>query len=179
MNDSPAGMTRARRTGTIIDVDYSQALRSLARRLGTSTSYRGWDDTVRDVSDDTLRQVLAARGYATESTEDVDRALADIENAPWRRLLPPVVVATQGTDAVVWVHVPHGNPVEVSMVSEDGETIEVTQADVWVDPRVVDGRLIGRATFVVPGSAPLGWHSLTATTISEDNTVRTSDTVVV
>ncbi|MDI9895595.1 MULTISPECIES: 4-alpha-glucanotransferase [Nocardiaceae] len=160
-------------------MDHSQALRTLARRLGTSTSYRGWDDTEHEVSDDTLQQVLTARGYATESPEDVDRALADIENAPWRRLLPPVVVATQGTDAVVWVHVPHGNPVEVSMVSEDGESIDVPQADVWVDPREIDGHLIGRATFVVPGSAPLGWHTLTATTISEDNTVRTSEAVVV
>ncbi|MGV8872339.1 MAG: 4-alpha-glucanotransferase [Rhodococcus sp. (in: high G+C Gram-positive bacteria)] len=160
-------------------MDYSHSLRSLARRLGTSTSYRGWDDSEHEVSDDTLQQVLAARGYATESSEDVELALADIDDAPWRRLLPPVVVATQGTDAQVWVHVPHGNPVEVSMISEDGEPIDVTQADVWFDPRAIDGRLIGRATFVVPGSAPLGWHSLTATTISEDNTVRTSDAVVV
>ncbi|NIL87085.1 4-alpha-glucanotransferase [Rhodococcus fascians] len=184
MNGRPVRVTCARRTGTIdtvahSDEDYSQALRTLAQRLGTSTSYRGWDDTEHDVSDATLRQVLAARGYATETTEDVDRALEDIENAPWRRLLPPVVVTTQGTEATVWVHVPHGNPVEVSMVSEDGDAIEVPQADVWVDPREVDGRLIGRATFVVPGDAPLGWHSLTATTIGEDNTVRTSDTVVV
>nr|WP_042939095.1 4-alpha-glucanotransferase [Rhodococcus sp. AW25M09] len=161
------------------DADYSHALRSLARRLGTSTSYRGWDDSEHEVSDDTLQQVLAARGYATESSEDVERALADIDDAPWRRLLPPVVVATQGTEALVWVHVPHGNPVEVSMVSEDGEPIDVTQADVWFDPREVDGHLIGRATFVVPADAPLGWHSLTATTISEDDTIRTSDATVV
>ncbi|CCQ15972.1 4-alpha-glucanotransferase [Rhodococcus sp. AW25M09] len=177
-------MTRGRRTGTIdavdhSDADYSHALRSLARRLGTSTSYRGWDDSEHEVSDDTLQQVLAARGYATESSEDVERALADIDDAPWRRLLPPVVVATQGTEALVWVHVPHGNPVEVSMVSEDGEPIDVTQADVWFDPREVDGHLIGRATFVVPADAPLGWHSLTATTISEDDTIRTSDATVV
>ena len=172
-------MTHGRRTGTIDTVDYSQALRTLARRLGTSTSYRGWDDTEHEVSDDTLKQVLSARGYATESSEDVDRALADIDDAPWRRLLPPVVVTTQGTDALVWVHVPHGNPVEVSMVSEAGDPIEIPQSDVWVDPREVDGRLIGRATFTVPGDVPLGWHSLTATTIGEDNTVRTSDTVVV
>lgn len=179
MNDPVARMTHGLRTGTIDSVDHSQALRTLARRLGISTSYRGWDDTEHEVSDDTLQQVLTARGYATESSEDVDRALADLENAPWRRLLPPVVVSTQGTDAVVWVHVPHGNPVEVSMVSEDGETIDVPQADVWVDPREIDGHLIGRATFVVPGNTPLGWHSLTATTISEDNTVRTSEAVVV
>lgn len=184
MNDRTARMTQVPRTGTIdaVDysaVDYSHALRSLARRLGTSTSYRGWDDAEHTVSDETLQQVLTARGYATESTEDVERALADIDDAPWRRLLPPVVVATQGTDTSVWVHVPHGNPVEVSMVSEEGEPIEVPQADVWFDPREVDGRLIGRATFVVPADAPLGWHSLTATTISEDDTVRTSDAVVV
>lgn len=160
-------------------MDYSQTLRSLARRLGISTSYRGWDDTEHEVTDSTLQHVLAARGFVVDSTEDVDRASADLDDAPWRRLLPPVVVYTQGTDAQVWVHVPHGNPVEVSMVSEDGEQIAVHQADVWFDPREVDGALIGRATFVVPGDAPLGWHTLTATSTAGDDTVRTSDCTVV
>ncbi|GAA1854195.1 4-alpha-glucanotransferase [Myceligenerans crystallogenes] len=36
------------------------------------------------------------------------------------------------------------------------------QADVVVEPQVVDGRKIGRATFVVPDDLPLGWHTLHA-----------------
>nr|WP_269204480.1 4-alpha-glucanotransferase [Motilibacter deserti] len=36
------------------------------------------------------------------------------------------------------------------------------QLDVWVDPREVDGRLVGEATFEVPGDLPLGYHELRA-----------------
>jgi 4-alpha-glucanotransferase len=30
------------------------------------------------------------------------------------------------------------------------------------EPRTVDSRKVGRATFTVPGNLPLGWHTLHA-----------------
>ncbi|MFM8529620.1 MAG: 4-alpha-glucanotransferase, partial [Ilumatobacteraceae bacterium] len=49
---------------------------------------------------------------------------------------------------------------------EDGGIVEPTQSNRWVDPRDVDGTLIGEATFVIPADLPLGWHALKA--LSDD-----------
>src|SRR5690606_21524111 len=38
----------------------------------------------------------------------------------------------------------------------------VEQVDVYVPPRAVDGRRVGRATVELPGDLPLGWHTLVA-----------------
>src|SRR5690606_17905859 len=54
-----------------------------------------------------------------------------------------------------------GDPVSVWVTTEDGDEVDAEQLDIWVDPREVDGRLVGRATFAVP-RLPLGWHSLHA-----------------
>src|SRR5690606_34985439 len=72
-------------------------------------------------------------------------------------MLPPALVVVEGENRTFPVHVPHGDPVAVWVVTEDGEEVDVEQRDVWVDPRTVDGRLVGRATFAVP-RLPLGWH---------------------
>ena len=72
---------------------------------------------------------------------------------PWRRVLPPVLVVREGRQAHVPVHVTHGDPVEVWIELDPevgGGRREVAQADVPVEPRTVDGRLVGRATFTLP-----------------------------
>lgn len=139
-----------------------ERLRHLAGLHGVATSYEGWDKTRRDVSESTLHSVLAALDVATGTDEAVAAAIADHELAPWRRTLPPVVVATSGTRRQVAVHVPHGSSVTVDIETEDGDTRTAEQLDVWVDPREIDGHLTGRATFAVPDDLPLGWHVLHA-----------------
>lgn len=71
-------------------------------------------------------------------------------------------MAVGGRYAHIWVHVPHGSPVRVWIELEDGGVVEPVQSDRWVDPRLVDDRLIGEATFVVPSDIPLGWHVIKA-----------------
>jgi 4-alpha-glucanotransferase len=64
------------------------------------------------------------------------------------------------------VHVPHGDPVGVWLeldAEAGGGRRDLVQADVLVDPRSVDGRLMGRATFTIPTDLPLGWHVMQAT----------------
>lgn len=160
-------MTQAVRAGTIGRVNYSAQLRDLARRCGISTSYRGWDHIEHEVSDATLGRILAARGVAAESESDVAQALVDLDEAPWRRTLPPVVVTVEGETTTVSVHVPHGDPVSVFLEidqesTEAGELRPVPQVQMWVDPRDIDGASIGRATFEIPVDVPTGWHTLVA-----------------
>ena len=51
------------------------------------------------------------------------------------------------------------------------------QVDHWVEPRQVDGELIGEATFALPADLPLGWHKLSAQVPGHD--VASGDLVIV
>jgi 4-alpha-glucanotransferase len=77
-------------------------------------------------------------------------------------VLPDVMVAREGIGARFPVHVEHGSAVEIWVELEAGGRQAVTQEDRWIEPREVDGRLIGEATFVLPADLPLGWHRLHA-----------------
>lgn len=143
-------------------MDYTTQLRELAEKAAISTSYRGWDDAEYEVSDATLQRILRARGIAADTESDVAASSADLEDAPWRTMLPPVVVTVEGAGDHVAVHVTHGDPVTVRLTTESGDDFALEQLRVWVDPRDVDGVLIGRATFAIPGDVPTGWHTLTA-----------------
>ena len=97
-----------------------ELLRKLAAVRGVSTSFRGWDGLEHPVAAGTLHSVLAALGDRTGTPEELQSALRDADLAPWRRLLPPSVVSREGREIHVAVHVPHGTPVSVWAVTEDG-----------------------------------------------------------
>ncbi|WP_084351929.1 4-alpha-glucanotransferase [Millisia brevis] len=142
----------------------SELLRDLARRCGLAIDYIGWDGRQRAVSEDTLEAVLRALDHPVDTVEELRAEIAATELAPWRDMLPPVVVTRAGRPAEVAVHVPHGAPAHAGVVLEDGVEIDLEQLDVWVDPRTVDGVLTGRATFAIPTDLPLGWHTIRAGT---------------
>jgi 4-alpha-glucanotransferase len=144
----------------------SQALLRLTAAYGVVPDFWGFDGSHRQVGASTLIAVLDALGVDASSPERIDVSIAHVEDMPWRRTLPPVVVVRQGRHAHVPVHVPHGDPVEVWLeldAEAGGGRRDLVQADVLVDPRSVDGRLVGRATFTIPTDLPLGWHVMQAT----------------
>lgn len=139
-----------------------ELLHRLADRHGVRTVYQGWSGQPHDVAPETLVKVLAALGVAAHNNTLIEQSLIEAELAPWRRMLPPAVVIPAGSPTTVPVHVPDGAPVRLTIVTEDGRELEARQQDVWVEPREVDGVLIGQATFEVPGDLELGWHTLRA-----------------
>lgn len=141
-------------------------LDELAARYGVATEYWDWQGAHVLVPESTVVAVLGALGVDASSAEQVERALAHADEAPWRRTLPPVVVVRSGETAVVPVHVTDGDPADLEIVLEDGTRRETGQVDKWVPPRTVDGVALGEATFRVPADLPLGWHELVATTPS-------------
>ena len=147
----------------------SPALTELAHSYGIATHYTDWRGRPVDVPADAVSDVLAAMDV---DVSDPERALADRWAAPWRRMLPPCVVVAQGEHRTVPVHVPHGDPAAVSLALEAGGERELGQTGHWVDPREVDGALVGEATFEVPSDLPLGYHTLTAR--SGDRTARST-----
>lgn len=140
-----------------------ERLAELARCAGVATSYVGWDSAEHRVSAQTLRSVLGAMDIAADTDEQVEAALADFDVARWRPLVPPVTVVTEGDAATFWVHVPHGNPVDVDIITESGHRMRPVQLDLWWDPRDVDGVLTGRASFAVPDDLPVGYHEISVT----------------
>ncbi|WP_432506621.1 4-alpha-glucanotransferase [Kineococcus arenarius] len=145
-------------------------LLELAAACGVATRFTDWQGRESAVRRSTIEAVLTAMGLDVSGPAALDEALHEVKLRPWRRTLPPVVVAREGRAHQVPVHVPHGDPLELVVQLEDGGWAALRQVDRWVDPVRVDGRLTGRATFEVPDDLPLGWHVLRAHTPSGDAT---------
>lgn len=136
-------------------------LTELARRHGVDVEFTDWRGEHRAIDAEVLIEVLAALGVDASGPEAITAALSETELAPWRHLLPPSIVMRQ-EPRVMHAHVPHGAPVRLMLLLEDGGRREPEQLMHWTDPREVDGVLTGRATFELPGDLPKGWHRLAA-----------------
>ena len=146
--------------------DNIDELRRIADANGVATGFWDWYGNWVGVSASTLLKVLGALGLPLDESStvgDVHEALRLTEEREWRRTLPPTIVARQGGGYMFPVHVPDGSWVNVQWVLEDGRKGACDQVDRYVAPRMIDGEMVGRATFDVPHWIPLGWHRLVAT----------------
>ena len=146
----------------------SPALAELADACGVATTYEDAHGVHRDISSRTLRAVLAAMGVATGGDDDEDdaadrAALQEVRLRPWRRVLPPTVVARQGAVTSCPVHVPRGATVRLSIELEDGGApLALRPLPAPQGSRDVDGVLTERLTVSIPDSLPPGWHRILA-----------------
>ena len=146
--------------------DNIDELRRIADANGVATGFWDWYGNWVGISASTLLRVLGALGLPLDESStvgDVHEALRLTEEREWRCTLPPTIVARQGGGYMFPVHVPDGSWVNVQWVLEDGRKGSCDQVDRYVPPRMIDGALVGRATFDVPHWLPLGWHRLVAT----------------
>ncbi|MDR3070095.1 MAG: 4-alpha-glucanotransferase, partial [Propionibacteriaceae bacterium] len=139
-------------------------LMQLADEFGISSEFWDWKGRLVLTSDETYIAILDAFGVDASNDEKAAAALEERRNMYWLRTLPPCVVQTQGRDWRVYVHVPHGSWVNLTVITEDGNYIPVTQVEHNVPPREIRGNLIGEAAFDLPLDLPLGYHTLRATT---------------
>ncbi|MGO2749018.1 MAG: 4-alpha-glucanotransferase [Pseudoclavibacter sp.] len=138
------------------------AIRDLASSAGLEVEYWGWRGEKEQVAAETLAAVLGALGLPASTDEEVAASTLEYENRPWRRAVPACTTVRSGSLAEVFIHVPHGSSVQVEAHLENGSTRNLQQLENWVDPRAVDGALVGRATFEIPDDLPTGWHKLVA-----------------
>ncbi|MDR1264974.1 MAG: 4-alpha-glucanotransferase [Propionibacteriaceae bacterium] len=136
------------------------ALSRLAAAHKVATEFWDWKGHHVDIAADTLVAALAAIDVDASTPEAVQAALAEHELAAWRRGLPPVVVMERGRPARFDAHVAAGSPADVWVRCDNGWRIEVRQIDNDVPDRQVDGHLVGRASFELPGDIPLGYHNI-------------------
>ena len=143
----------------------SERLDALAHAYGIVPSRTGYGAGTRATDERTVIAALKAFGIDASSPEKVEVALQHRELDPWRRVLPPTVVIREGESREIPVHVTHGDPVELELRIDPeagGGMRRPAQLDVYTEPREVDGRLVGRASFELPADLPLGWHELEA-----------------
>ncbi|MBB5640634.1 4-alpha-glucanotransferase [Cryobacterium roopkundense] len=140
----------------------SDELLSLATELGVDTWFWGDGGTKVAVSRSTLLAVLRALGVAAQTADEVGASRRELQLAPWRRLLPPVVVLREGHDFRLPVHTRQGASVVVTLSSEEGARQELLQIDEWWHTETVDGETVNRRIFGIPADLPLGWHTLHA-----------------
>jgi 4-alpha-glucanotransferase len=137
----------------------SPSLVELAGRFGIATDYEDWSGRRINVPESTLIAVLAALGVAAADEAERNAARAAHERGHWSRPLPPTILGQAGTRTTFWVHVTHGQPVEVWLQLEDGSVrTGIRQVDNFNGPFDLDGRWIGEASFVLPDDLPLGYH---------------------
>jgi 4-alpha-glucanotransferase len=137
-------------------------LAELAAAHGVATFFHDWVGHERQVSSPAVVSVLAALGVDAGTPEAASRALDEARVAGWRRILPCYLVVRAGASARVAVHVPDGAAVGVELELENGGRVALNQLMVWVDPREVDGSLVGEATFEIPDDVEPGYHYLHA-----------------
>ena len=140
-----------------------ELLSELAAVYGVASEFWDWRGEHTQVPTSTVVAVLAALGVRAGTDDEVRDALRERDEAPWRLMLPSIVVTREGAAPQVAVHVPHGAEVHVEVRPEDGSPPRpLAQVDRYVDPRDIDGELVGEATFELPPDLPLGWHELRA-----------------
>ncbi len=134
-------------------------LTALADRLGVACAYHDWTGNFLTVDPSTVVAVLAALGVQADTEDDCAASLSELDRRHWSRALPPTIVSRTGEGASFWVHVTHGDPAHVWVRLEDGTVrSDIRQTDNFTPPFDLDGRLVGEATFLLPGDLPLGYH---------------------
>ena len=141
----------------------SNALVTLARACGVAVEYYSADGHLVQCTAAAIRAALAAMEFDASSDAACERSLVEHEDALWQRMVPPVTVVRAGQSHDLMVHVPHGNPVEVTLRLEAGGARAVHQVEREVPPREVGSVVMGRSIFALPSDLPLGWHQLEAT----------------
>lgn len=151
--------------------DDLQRLHHLAELNGVSTSFWDWAGNHRQIMPGTLLRVLRALEVPVTvdaGAEEIEAAIQWTDDQPWLQTLPDCTVTRMGEEREVPVHLPHGRNVYLWCILEDGRQFQLQQLDRWVPPREIDGELIGRATFHLPGDLPLGYHRFRTEIVGED-----------
>lgn len=134
-------------------------LAELAQAHGVATEFWDWQGNHRDVAESTIRAVLEALDVPADSEEQIRASLQAVQDAPWRRVLPPVTVLRAGTAYRLPVHLPARAEFTVRVTLEDAGVVEVSHRR-GAASREIDGRTVHRFEVALPDSLPLGWHTV-------------------
>ncbi len=119
-----------------------------------------------DVSPAAKRALIAALGYAAGSESEIAASLREVETAPWRRLAPPVLVASEAEAIELPLALLDSDletPLAWSLTEETGAAHEGTAAAAGLALQAVallDGVAMRRLVLPLPVRPPQGYHTL-------------------
>ncbi|WP_415125150.1 hypothetical protein [Microbacterium sp.] len=139
-------------------------LAHLAEAYGIATQYWSFFGEQVTVPASTLRAVLAAMHVDATTDAAVGAALHEVDERPWRALLPPSFVTRPGARTLP-VTVADAHDVRLTVALEDGGARELPIPEQRPAARTVDGALYWRVEVPIPADFPLGWHTVQATQV--------------
>lgn len=144
----------------------TSALDRLAEMAGLELQY--WDifQTVHVASDEAKRKILGALGIAADDDAAVEASLRALDEEPWRRPLPPVVVVGEGAEASTLLTIGRGRgaaELTFEIIEEGGSrhsfAVRPDQLAL-ADSRRLGDEEMERRVLVVPVRLPVGYHHL-------------------
>lgn len=143
-------------------------LAALAAAHGVAVEYVDQVGTLTQVSADSVRAILMALGVKAKTAASCRKALADMSDAHWREVVPPVIVRRQSSEPdqdpwETWVHASDPESIRVWIeLEEGGRRFDVSRTDRQVAPGQVGGTRIEEVVYRIPADLPLGWHEFVA-----------------
>ncbi len=155
---------------TVIEDPHS-ALDDLCDLAGVDRSWHDLEGADHHPSVETKRALLAALGFAVGTPEAEKAALAEARAAPWRDLLPPVIVARRAEGETAAVVAPvvlaseeRSRKLTWSLRLEDGSERRGVVEAAALDVIATGGGERTRLALPLPGDLPHGYHALTVET---------------
>jgi 4-alpha-glucanotransferase len=154
----------------------ARGLERLAELAGIESEY--WDiwGNHHPIEDAAKANILGALGLAADTPQAIEASLASLEDAPWQRLLPPVVVVGENEPIEVPVCIATARlqgSLSAEVIEESGrrQTFEFALDGAAVEARrTVAGEERVQVTLAVPVSLPMGYHTLRLAETSDGST---------
>jgi 4-alpha-glucanotransferase len=140
----------------------------LAELAGIELQYLDAWGSRRDLSLDTKLALLEAMGFSAATEDDRVRSLADLEAAPWRRMIEDVVIVRADDSTQTGVQFNHpgasaDRQLAWTVTEEHGRVhrgaIRLRELPL-AGSRVVEGDAIERRSLPLPADLPTGYHRL-------------------
>ncbi len=146
-----------------------QLLRELAARRGITDSYHDVTNVEHVTTDEVRAEVLEACGYDVRTAEALRREIQQMDDAPWRRLIAPVLVKLPAElSGGIRMQVPGGIPksIEMLLLPEAGDPLHAS-ADpallLEIGEKTIGGQLYKRYALPFPWQLEIGYYGLTVT----------------
>jgi 4-alpha-glucanotransferase len=148
----------------------------LAALAGVEPDY--WDiwGNHHPVGEAAKRDILAALGFPADNDATTAAAIAALEEAAWRRMLPPVVVVHAEETITVPVCLPRArllSRIDYEVIEEAGARHSLEFAPdtaALTEERTVNGEARAIVTLPLPVPLPLGYHTLRMTGFADGHT---------
>jgi 4-alpha-glucanotransferase len=144
-------------------MDAYESLRRLAQAAGIEARYWDIHGGLHETAPDTMRALLGALGIAADTEADIEAGLTSFAEEPWRKPLPPVIVARENSEIEVPLRLPAGERTVRWTIRLETGGIRTGECDLGVLPVEETGRFgetsaLLRRLKLAP--LPFGYHDL-------------------